>query len=134
VNTILAAEIRNLGGDPSDEVWRWFILNGPHGPEFSWGQSRVEPAGYVGIEHLERIVAERTTNNPEFPARVRAVIQQSFTSTHRGFLRRAIQVAAVVGDAAELERLMAFANHINDKVAADARASAFYLKKKIRAR
>lgn len=25
-----------LAEDPTDPVWRWFILNGPHGERFEW--------------------------------------------------------------------------------------------------
>ena len=29
--------------DPTDPVWRWFILNGPHGERFRWERRKVFP-------------------------------------------------------------------------------------------
>ena len=52
-------EIRRIGGDPADDVWQWFVTRGPHGSEFTWGQTRSSPPGYVGLTHLEEIVAAR---------------------------------------------------------------------------
>lgn len=52
--------ILQIGGDPADELWIWLVKRGPHGTSFTWGQTRSEPAGYVGICHLEEIAAEMT--------------------------------------------------------------------------
>jgi hypothetical protein len=134
VNGELAAQIQELGGDPTDEVWRWFALNGPHGSGFSWGQTRQQPPGYVGVEHLERIVAERLSNDPRFLGRLTAVVDLALSSTHASLLRRAVQVAAIIGGTSMLERVGGLRSHNNDKVAADARASVFYLKRKLRIR
>lgn len=132
MNTALTAEIQHLGGDPTDDVWRWLLLNGPHGSSFTWRQARSEPAGYVGVEHLQRIVAEKAEADPTFLTRARLVVDKALSSIDPNFLCRAIQVAAVVGSAGELRRISAFTSHENDSVAANARASAFYLKARIR--
>jgi hypothetical protein len=130
----LSAEIHRLGGDPTDDVWRWFVLNGPHGRDFSWGQTRREPPGYVGVEHLERIVAEMAESDSSFLIRAREVVLKAFGSMDLDVLRRAIQVAAVVGGDVELERVTILTTHKSKVVAADARASVFYLKRQLRAR
>ena len=56
----------------------------------------------------------------------------ALSSTNLNFVRRAIQVAAVVGGAAELRRIIALTTHELDSVAGDAKASAFHLKKKLK--
>jgi hypothetical protein len=134
LNSALAAEIQRLGGDAGDEVWRWFVLNGPHGSHFTWGQTRDEPPGYVGVDHLQLIVAEKAESDSTFLVRARAVVLKGLSSMDLNVLRRAIQVAAVVGGDAELERVTALTTHGNEVVAADARASAFYLRKQLRAK
>ena len=66
MDAALAAEVHRLGGDAGDEVWRWFVLNGPHGSGFTWGQARDEPPGYVGVELLQRVVAEKAESDSNF--------------------------------------------------------------------
>lgn len=132
MNSALAAEIRRLGGDPTDESWRWFLRNGPHGESFTWGQTRGEPPGYVGVEHLETIVAERMQIDPSFITRAIIVAEFALSSSNPNFLCRAIQVASVVGTDDELKRLAPFTSHENSVVAAHARAGVFYLKKSLR--
>ncbi len=129
----LATEIHRLGGDVGDLVWQWFVRNGPHGPSFTWRQTRKEPPGYVGVEHLESIIADHEEHDPGFRDRVKSVVQKALSSYDMNLLRRAIQVAAVVGDQTELQRLSELTRHESEKVAADARASAFYLRRRLSA-
>src|SRR5215467_10177712 len=103
----LVAEITRLGGDHGDPVWQWLVLTGPHGPNFSWSQTRREPPGYVGIEHLQRIVGEMAESDSSFSQRVKIATRKALLSDDVNLLRRAIQVAAVVGDKAELQRISA---------------------------
>ena len=128
----LTDEIRHLGGDPTDDVWRWLLLNGPHGSAFTWRQTRSEPAGYVGVEHLQSIVAEKTQIDPTFLTRAKVVADQALASADPNFLCRAIQVAAVVGSDNELRRMATFTAHEIELVAANARAGVFYLKRRLR--
>lgn len=132
MNSALTAEIRRLGGDPTDEVWRWFLRNGPHGNSFTWSQTRGEPPGYVGVEHLQSIVAERMQVDPSFVTRANHVAELALSSTDQNFLCRAIQVVSVVGSDSELKRLAPFTSHENSVVAAHARAGVFYLKRRLR--
>lgn len=131
MNNVLVAEIHNLGGDAGDTEWQWFILHGPHGPHFTWSQTRKKPAGYVSVEHLQETITKKEENDPNFSSKIRDVILKAFSSTNPDFLRRAIQVAAVVGGEAELQRIEALKAHESDSVAADARAGAFYLSKRL---
>ncbi|MEO1082723.1 MAG: hypothetical protein AAFY88_00630 [Acidobacteriota bacterium] len=128
MNRAQEAEVRRLGGDPTDATWRWLVLEGPHGASFSWGQTRGHPAGFVSVELLQRIADEREVDDPSFPGRARAVVNSALESHAADFVRRAIQVAAVVGGRDEARRVKALATHANASVAADARASAFYLR------
>ena len=105
MNRALASEIRRLGGDPADEAWAWLATRGPHGPTFTWGQTRLNPAGYTGIEHLREIVDEMGASVPSFRPDVEAVVRAALRSQLPELLRRAIQVAAVVGGDREFERV-----------------------------
>ncbi|MBK8016108.1 MAG: hypothetical protein IPK20_04900 [Betaproteobacteria bacterium] len=132
MNGALTAEIRRLGGDPTDELWRWFLRNGPHGNSFTWSQTRGEPPGYVGVEHLQEIVADRMKGNPSFLTRANQITELALLSADPNFLCRAVQVAAVVGTEAQLKRIAPFTSHENSVVAGHARAAVFYLKRRLR--
>lgn len=132
MNSALTAEIRRLGGAPTDEVWRWFLCNGPHGSSFTWSQTRGEPPGYVGVEHLQSIVAERMQADPSFIARTKHVVELALSSSDQDFLCRAIQVASVVGSESNLKRLAPFTSNENSAVSAHAKAAVFYLKRRLR--
>jgi hypothetical protein len=132
VNRAVASAIRAVGGDPTEPGWEWLALKGPHGDGFTWAQTKSEPPGYVGVEHLERIVAERHAADPNFRTRVRDLVKMAPVSTEVGLLRRAIQVAAVIGAEAELHRIQALTEHEDEAVAADAKASAFYFKRRLK--
>ena len=105
MNQALANEITRLGGDPTDEVWLWLVTRGPHGPTFTWGQTRSEPAGYVGVTHLQKIVGELALSVPSFQERAVRVVNLAFGSEQSELTRRAIQVAAVVGGSGELRQV-----------------------------
>ena len=128
MNQALANEITRLGGDPTDEVWLWLVTRGPHGPTFTWGQTRSEPAGYVGVTHLQKIVGELALSVPSFQERAVRVVNLAFGSEQSELTRRAIQVAAVVGGSGELRQVQQLASSQDTAVASDARACAFYLK------
>lgn len=127
----LAAAIGSVGGDPTDPRWEWLALRGPHGAGFTWAQTKNEPPGYVGVEHLERIVAEKQEADPTFVPMARAVVEKALKSTDSGLLRRAIQVGAVLGAEDELRRIQGLTDHEDPEVAADARAGAFYLERRL---
>lgn len=128
VNRELRSEIVALGGDPTQPAWHWFLINGPHGSSFTWGQTRGEPAGYVGLEHLRRIVAEHQASNPEFLAEVTAVLAKALMSSKPEFLRRAIQVAGALELVALRERIRSLLSHPDTQIAGDARACIFALR------
>ena len=123
-------EIVRLGGDPSDEIWHWFATRGPYGPSFTWGQTRNNPAGYVGVDHLRKIVDEMSASVPSFQARALQIVNAALESSSSEFVRRAIQIAAVLGGISELERIKPLVSSQDASVASDARACAFYLKRR----
>ncbi len=133
MNKALTQEIENLGGDITAPVWQWLLKGGPHGTSFTWSQTRQEPPGYVGVEHLERIVDEQASLDHSFTERTKSAVALALTSTNTEILRRAIQVAAVLGGEAELRAVNALKKIDNESVAADARASVFHLKKRLKA-
>ena len=132
MNRVWATEIQKLGGDVSDEVWHWLLLSGPHGPYFTWRQTKSNPPGYVGIEHLENEVAGMQQQDATFRDRLRAVSMAALSSTDPNVLRRAIQVAAVVGGKPELDSIVRLTAHKAISVARDAKAAAFYLNTKLK--
>jgi hypothetical protein len=128
VNQALANEILRLGGDPTDEIWLWLVTRGPQGPSFTWGQTRSEPAGYVGVTHLQDIVGELASSIPSFKERAVLAVNAAMQSELPELARRAIQVAAVIGGNRELQLVKDLASSQDSAVASDARACAFYLK------
>ena len=128
MNRALVSEILRLGGDPSDDVWVWFTTRGPHGLSFTWGQTRSTTAGYIGVEHLEKIVGELDVTIPAFRERALQVINAAIGSEMPEFVRRAVQVAAVVGGRSELQQVKRLFLSPDPAVASDAKACAFYLK------
>ncbi len=133
MNRELADEVIRLGGDPTDPVWWWLIERGPHGGSFTWGQTRSSPPGYVGIEHLHRVVDENIRSDASFIGEARSVVALALRSEEPQIVRRAIQVAAVVGGEPELESIRLLTMHENAALAGDARASVFYLRKRLKA-
>jgi hypothetical protein len=125
-------EILRLGGDPADEVWHWLATRGPHGEDFTWGQTREQPPGYVAVVHLAKITADMEAFIPDFSARAQEVVRTGMQSANPGLLRRCIQVAAVVGGKEELMHVTQLTHHEDPKVAGDARACAFYMKRALR--
>ena len=133
MNNARTEAILACGGDPTDEVWSWFVRRGPHGDSFSWGQSRDKPSGYISVEHLERVVIEFGATFPAFREHARKVVNLAIGSQEPEFVRRAIQVAAVVGSAVELEKIKTLVDSDQPEIAADARACVFYLKRRLKA-
>ena len=128
MNHALSNEIARLGGDPTDEIWIWLVSRGPHGPTFTWGQTRSEPPGYVGVSHLQEIICELSLSIPSFQERALRIVNLAMESELPELARRAVQVAAVIGSNTELQRIKQLASSQDATIASDARASAFYLK------
>jgi hypothetical protein len=132
MNPALRAEIVRLGGDPTDQTWEWLLFRGPHGSSFTWGQTRNEPPGYVGLEHLRQIVAEYSENNAEFGKRALIAARASLSSSFPDIVRRGIQVIAVIGDETDAPRIKSLTANENESIKADAKACSFELKQRMR--
>jgi hypothetical protein len=128
MNKALLSEVLRLGGDPTDETWRWLVLTGPHGPSFSWSQRTSEPAGYVGLQQLHEIIQEKADQDPAFRTRARAVARQALMTDDTVVLRRGIQVTGALGLVTALPRVEELGGHPNPSIAADARACLFELR------
>ena len=123
----LLAEVHLVGGDPADDVWWWLLNRGPHGPDFTWSQSKSSPPGYVGSVHLEEVVAREEQANPGFSVRARSVALAALGSAHPEHVRRGLQVLGVVGGHADLNAAKLLTDSPNSAVAGDARACVFQL-------
>ena len=128
---VMMDEVECLGGDPASEVWSWLIENGPHGNDFTWSQTRKEPAGFVGVELLEQFASELADDGPDFWIDARQAASLAMRSRLAPLIRRGIQVAAVVGGRREFAQISELTGSEETKVAADARAAKFYLKRKL---
>lgn len=131
MNQLFLKEILRVGGDPADEIWNWLVMRGPHGPSFTWGQTRSEPAGFVGVNLLEKVSDEMTVSVVNFKNRARFVVGLAMKSNVSELVRRGIQVAAVVGGQEELEIVNRLTQSTDAAIGADARACSFYLKRRI---
>jgi hypothetical protein len=127
MNASLSSEVRGLGGDPTDKLWRWFMMRGPQGPSFSWSQKKIDPPGYVGLEHLREVVAERAAQDPTFLVRARAIARKALTSGHNDVLRRGLQVSAALSLRDVAATVQELTQHSDQFVASDAWACLFLL-------
>ncbi|MCP3675307.1 MAG: hypothetical protein GY829_12650 [Gammaproteobacteria bacterium] len=125
-------EIENLGGDFTKPEWQWLLNNGPHGTSFTWSQTKSEPAGCVGVELLEEFVQEKSENSDSFRKAAEVMITQALESNNTNILIRAIQVGAVIGSEKELKVISTLTKHPEDLVFKNAKASVFYLKKRLK--
>ncbi len=86
MNKELLEEIEALGGNTADPIWQWLLNSGPHGPGFTWSQTRREPAGHVGVELLRRIVEEKAQLQPSFCENAKVVVSMGLKSTNPNVL------------------------------------------------
>jgi len=108
-------------------VWAWLVNNGPHGPSFEWGQTPRTPRSYRDLDLLRRVVAERAAADPSFPIVARSAALELLGEEDADYVRRAIQVLSVIGEAEDVDALRRFLRHRNADVRKDARACLFEL-------
>lgn len=111
-----------LAEDPTDPVWRWFILNGPHGERFKWERFGELPRD---IEYLQQFIDERTMSDPDFLVRARQIALKALESDNSIFLRTAIQVLTVIGTDEDMTKISDYVGSENPDVAKDAKCSLF---------
>lgn len=129
LNPSITETVEQIGGNLADPVWQWFLRNGPHGSSFCWSPTKKGPPGYSGLEHLRRIVSEKTAIEPRFPERARVVAIAAIGTENADLIRRGIQVLAAVGVRSDVEKIKALAEHSVDAVVKDAKACLFELKR-----
>ncbi len=132
MNSEEVQEIARIGGDSTKPEWQWVLNNGPHGEYFTWSQTKNEAPGFVGVELLEKFVDERTQNSDSFREDAEIMIAQALQSHDINILIRAIQVGAVVGSEKELDAISSLTKHSESLVFKNAKASVFYLKKRLK--
>lgn len=108
--------------NPADPVWRWFILNGPHGERFQWEQFGNLPRD---IEYLRKSIDEKTASDPEFATKARQVSLKALDSGNDIFVRTAIQILTVLGTDEDMEVIKNYLDSENDEIAKDAKCSLF---------
>lgn len=132
MNSQLVGEVLRLGGNPADPVWHWLLLRGPHGSSFTWSQSRREPAGYVGLELLRRVIQEHEAVDEQFGQNALAVARCALASTDPVTVRRGIQVIGAIGGKDEIAAISELSDCPDIAIRADAKACLFELKQKAR--
>jgi hypothetical protein len=106
----------------TDTVSHWFFRKGPHGnTDFKWTRSGI----YSSIDHLHRVISERTVDNAGFPEHARRVALQALMSENPAHVRRGIQVLAVVGETTDYPSVKRLLDHPDAHVTADARCFFF---------
>lgn len=95
MNRALANEITWIGGVQQMRCGSGWQRVGRTAPT-SLGVKPAEPAGYIGINHLQEIVDELVLSVESFRDRAVPVVNFAFRSELPELTRRAIQVAAVV--------------------------------------
>jgi hypothetical protein len=111
-----------LAEDPTDPVWRWFILNGPHGERFQWEQFGNLPRD---IEYLRQFIDERTASDPMFPQKARLVALKALESYDAVLVRTAIQVLTVLGTDEDMELIEGYLVSEDEEIIKDARCALF---------
>ena len=102
--------------DPADPVWRWFILNGPHGERFSWPRD---------LDRLREFIAEHTDEDSGFPDKARRVALRALQLDDPVLIRTGLQVLAIVAGEDDLPPILKLRDHGNECVAKDARCCLF---------
>jgi hypothetical protein len=111
-----------LAEDPTDPVWRWFILNGPHGERFRWERFGDLPRD---IEYLQQFIDERTISDPDFPERARQIALKALQSVNTILVRTAIQVLTVLGTDHDMNIVREYVVSENTDIAKEAKCSLF---------
>jgi len=122
-------EVEKLGGDIASPEWQWFLTRGPHGESFTWSQTRNEPPGYVGFEHLKETIDQYKSDDSSFKSRITDVVVKAIKSENTEILRRAIQVASLIGGKNIQNLVKELINHCDSRVSGDARACVFVLER-----
>jgi len=111
-----------LAEDPTDPVWRWFILNGPHGERFQWERFGDLPRD---IEYLKEFIDERTAADPAFPQKARLIALKALESSNSVLVRTAIQVLTVLGTDDDMEVIKRYLEADSEEIIKDAKCSLF---------
>jgi hypothetical protein len=109
--------------DPADLVWRWFILNGPHGERFQW--VKYSSATPRDIDVLEEFIEERTKNDPDFKKKARNIALLCLKRHNTVLIRTAIQVLTVLGTDEEMGLVKSFLDYDDTGVQNDAKCALF---------
>ena len=109
--------------DPTDLVWHWFILNGPHGETFKW--QKDVPNAPRDLEVLEKFIEENSRANANFRIRAREIALEALEMDDPVLIRKAIQVLTVVGTDEEMLSVARFLDHAVPTVSKDARTALF---------
>jgi len=117
-------ESLSLADDPADPVWRWFILNGPHGESFQWVRYKSLPKHLPNdLGYLTKFIEERSLLYPNFKEKARRISRICLQRSNSILIRTAIQVLTVIGTDEDMELVKDF---LNDEAAQnDAKCALF---------
>jgi len=102
--------------NPADPVWRWFILNGPHGERFEW---------HADLGRLREFISEHSDADAAFLEKARSVALRALELDDPVLVRTGLQVLAVVGREDDLPAIMKLRGNTDEAVAKDARCCLF---------
>ena len=119
-------ESLNLADDPADPVWRWFILNGPHGEGFQWVRHRPLPKHIPDdLGHLAMFIEEKSLLYPAFKDRARQISLQCLFRENNVLIRTAIQVLTIVGTEEDMKLVKDFVHDEDVAIQNDAKCALF---------
>ena len=111
-----------LADDPADPVWRWFILNGPHGERFEWVRFKESPKD---TEYLEKFIEEYEESIPGFKDKAREIALITLQRENAILIRTAIQVLTVIGTDDDMNLIHPFVTSDNKDIQNDAKCALF---------
>ena len=115
--------LRRASPPPSDEVWHWFVCNGPHGESFEWTNPVLGPGGDLRL--LREFISERSETIPHFEEFAREIAVESLQSDDGSLVLKGIHVLTAIGSDEEMLLLLPFTDDRRTRVATHARTALF---------
>ncbi|MCX6854794.1 MAG: hypothetical protein NTV80_07800 [Verrucomicrobia bacterium] len=115
--------LRRAAPPPSDEVWHWFVCNGPHGECFEWVNPVLGAGGELSL--LRRFISERAEVIPDFEMYARQIAIEALQSEDASLVLKGIHVLTAIGTEEEMHLLVPLATDSRKAVAKHARTALF---------
>jgi hypothetical protein len=106
-----------------DDVWHWFICNGPHGENFCWHKElSTAPRD---IDFLREIIEEKTKSDQGFMKKVKIIAREALSNDNPLLVCKAIQVLTVIGEDFDFTNIKVLTESPERSIAINARCCLF---------